>query len=222
MMKRRDTLRAALLGAFAAVAVMKDAQGFDWFKSKPKTTEQSAAGLRAGNPQIGGRLDDLQHNGKPVGGRLDGQFKLIYFGTSYRLPNCSADLMVLQEVMRSVDAACGAGKVAGIMVYPAHDPAKHPPAQNISQYIDVKGSRLTGLSGTQQQVMELARQYKARYFTDASGMINNHTRFAYLMSPEGKNILIAPADLPPDMIAQGVLEAMKAVRPDLGCGPIPR
>lgn len=182
-MNRRDVLKAAAGFCLASSGVARAAQG-----------------VMSGNAQVGGDLGVLSHNGHSARHMIEGKYRLVYFGTAHRLPNCSVDLMVLQDVSAQIAKKCGPESVT-LFVHPEYDPARHPPADNIKSYIEKPGSKILGLSGPQERVIEIARGYRARYFLGQNNVPNNHTRFVYLMAPDGRNLAIAAADFPPDILA---------------------
>lgn len=174
-----------------------DAQGLRLWQEKPPVVNNMVI---PGNERVGGSLSNLTHNGRPVGDSLNGKYLLVYFGTPYRLPNCSADLMVINEGLKTLEQRYGrevAARVTPVFIYPPHDPARQPAASNLSSYINAQGSRFIGLTGTHAQVMETARNFRARFMDgdgDRGGTYGNHTRFTYLMAPDGKNLAIFPGD----------------------------
>jgi cytochrome oxidase Cu insertion factor (SCO1/SenC/PrrC family) len=177
--------------------VLKAAAGFCLASSG---RARSAQNVTSGNAQVGGDLGVLSHNGHSARHLIEGKYRLVYFGTAHRLPNCSVDLMVLQDVSAQIAKKCGPESVT-LFVHPEHDPVRHPPADNIKSYIEKPGSKILGLSGKQDRVIEIARGYRARYFLGQNNVPNNHTRFVYLMAPDGSNLAIAAADFPADILA---------------------
>ena len=197
--------KLAAISFLSAVTLSQDVQALDWFKQKPPAS--ASMGILQGNKNVGGGFSDLLHQGKPIGNKLDGKYMLVYFGTSYRLPNCSVDLLLLQEVSREIERKCGSG-VATVFISPEHNKSLHPAPDNLTQYVDAKGSKIIGLVGSQIRVMDVASGYKARYFLNGGGVPNNHTRFTYLME-KGQNLAIIPADLPLPIIVDHVLRTIK-------------
>ena len=196
-MNRRDVLKAAAGFCIASSGVARAAQG-----------------VMSGNAQVGGNLGVLSHNGHSAQHMIEGKYRLVYFGTAHRLPNCSVDLMVLQDVSAQIAKKCGPESVT-LFVHPEHDPARHPPADNIKSYIEKPGSRILGLSGPQERVIEIARGYRARYFLGQNNVPINHTRFVYLMAPDGRNLAIAAADFPPDLLVKDLVGAIHRAQDSL-------
>lgn len=151
--------------------------------------------LRAGHPAIGGDLSGLIHKGRPIGAGLGGQFLLLYFGTAYRVPNCQGDLMAIRAAAEDINGACRKKTITPVFVFPAQEQGDTRAPDNLSLYVEAAGSPFIGLTGPRAQVLEIARGYAARFSPD----LNAHTRFVYLMSPEGRNLGIAPADVLPTL-----------------------
>lgn len=155
-----------------------------------------------GNERVGGSLSGLTRNGRPLANDLQGQYLLVYFGTPYRMPTCAPDLAVISEAVKMLEERHGkavASRVTPVFIHPPHDPARQPAASNLTSYAAAPGSRFAALTGTHRQVMDVAAQYRARYIGgdgDQGGVYANHTRFAYLMGPDGKNLAIFPGDMP--------------------------
>ncbi|MBK9585900.1 MAG: SCO family protein [Alphaproteobacteria bacterium] len=228
-MKRQDlfalSLAAAMNIASADSAQAQDGRGFRFWQEKPPVVNSL---VLPGSERVGGSLSALTRNGQPVGNALNGKYLLVYFGTPYRLPNCSADLGVINEGLKMLEQRYGrevAARVTPVFIYPPHDPARQPPASNLSGYINAPGSRYVGLTGTREQVMEVARHYRARYMDGdgaQGGTFGNHTRFTYLMAPDGKNLAIFPGDTPYIFIADQLalnLTRDGIIRPQAGNTP---
>ena len=228
-MKRQDlfalSLAAAMNIASADSAQAQDGRGFRFWQEKPPVVNSL---VLPGSERVGGSLSALTRNGQPVGNALNGKYLLVYFGTPYRLPNCSADLGVINEGLKMLEQRYGrevAARVTPVFIYPPHDPARQPPASNLSGYINAPGSRYVGLTGTREQVMEVARHYRARYMDGdgaQGGTFGNHTRFTYLMAPDCKNLAIFPGDTPYIFIADQLalnLTRDGIIRPQAGNTP---
>ncbi len=226
-MKRQDLFALSLAAAmsFPASEDASAQSGWKIWEEKPPVVNSS---VLPGNERVGGSLSALTRNGQPVGNSLNGKYLLVYFGTPYRLPNCSADLAVITEGIKMLEQRYGreiASRVTPVFIYPPHDAARQPPASNLTSYINAPGSRYVGLTGTHQQVMEVARQYRARYMDGdgaQGGTYGNHTRFTYLMAPDGKNLAIFPGDTPYVFIADQLalnLTRDGIIRPQAGNTP---
>lgn len=127
-------------------------------------------------------------------------------GISYDNNSCAIDLGLLQETKRILANKCDANiaeQIVPVFVFPQSD---HPDTKNVRNYIDNEGSQIVGLTGSEEEVFALARQYKARFRMDEeTGFISGHTRFTYLMDPEGNNLAIFPANSVTSTMAQQFL-----------------
>lgn len=205
-LNRRDALRLAF-GALIACAL-------------PAESDASQTLLKDGSPAIKGDISNLKlENGKPLGHSLHGKNLLIYFGTSYRLPNCSADLAAIKEIVNEVNSKCGPKTLIPVFIYPEQKQGDKRPPDMLHTYIHGAGSPFVALSGPQDDVTALASSYKARYFLGPDGSPVNHTRFAYLMGSNGNNLGIARADDPWSIISDEISKKLKRDNHSLSCTP---
>lgn len=205
-MKKQDLFALSLAAAMNFAATDDASAQGSWkiWQEKPPVVNNMVI---PGSEKIGGSLNSLLQNGNPVGEKLSGQYLLIYFGTPYRMPTCAPDILVMSEAIKLLEERHGknaASRVTPVLIYPPHDPARQPPPGNLNAYLNKPGSLFVGLTGAHEQVINVARKYGVRYMGgdgDTGGTYASHTRFAYLMDPNGKNLAIFPGDTPYIFIA---------------------
>ena len=197
------------LALFAATATPARAQISKWFSNRPEVVSESVI---PGSERVGSPLTILSYsNGTPYAFEDDNRFKLIYFGTSYRIPSCSVDLLIFQDAMKKLAESCGGDvteHVAAFFIHPAHDDKFGPPS-NLTGRIEIEGSHIEALHGDAAHVLDLARKHGARFETGSDGRVLSHTRFMYLMDPDGDNVAIFKPETFPHIIGQQILFNME-------------
>ncbi|HEV2569906.1 SCO family protein [Sphingomonas sp.] len=164
------------------------------------TDEPPLAGAR-----IGGPFSLVNQDGRAVTDRdYAGRYRLMYFGYAYCPDVCPVDLQKLMAGYAQLEKTepSVAAKVAPIFV--SVDPERDKPA-TLKQYVSAFHPKLTGLTGTPEQIAATAKAYAIIYSKEeqpgASGYLMNHSRLAYLFGPDGKPIALIPHDGTPEAIA---------------------
>lgn len=160
------------------------------------------AGAKLGGPftltsQTGARVSDTQFAGK---------YRLIYFGYSYCPDICPVDLQKLMQALKLLekDAPATAAKIQPIFI--TVDPARDTP-QVLAQYVAAFHPRLIGLTGTEQEIAAVAKEYGV-YYSKApggtkDGYLVDHARQTMLFGPEGEPmVLIAQEGTPQEIAAE--------------------
>lgn len=164
------------------------------------TAEPPLAGARIGGPftlvnQDGGQTSDRDFAGK---------YRLMYFGYTYCPDVCPVDLQKLMAGYARLekDDPATAAKIAPIFI--SVDPERDKPAV-LKQYVTAFHPKLTGLTGTPEQIAQTAKSYAIIYAKagepGASEYLMDHSRLAYLFGPDGKPIALVPHDGTPEQIA---------------------
>jgi protein SCO1/2 len=155
--------------------------------------------------RLGGPFALVNQDGRPVTDQsFAGRYRLMYFGYAYCPDVCPVDLQKLTAGYARLEKTDPeiAAKVAPIFV--SVDPERDKPAV-LKQYVAAFHPKLTGLTGTPEQVAAAAKTYAIIYSKEqqpgASGYLMNHSRLAYLFGPDGKPIALIPHDAAPDVIA---------------------
>lgn len=160
------------------------------------------AGAKLGGPftltsQTGARVSDSQ---------FAGQYRLIYFGYSYCPDICPVDLQKLMQALKLLekDAPATAAKIQPIFI--TVDPARDTPSV-LAQYVAAFHPRLIGLTGTEQEIAAVAKEYGV-YYSKApggtrDGYLVDHARQTMLFGPEGQPmVLIAQEGTPQEIAAE--------------------
>jgi protein SCO1 len=177
-------------------------------------------------PDIGGGFTLTDHDGKTVKDTdYRGRVMLVFFGFTHCPDICPLTSRTLSEVMTGL--ADQAGQVAPLFI--TVDPARDTP-QVLKTYFANVDKRITGLTGTPEQVKAVAEVYKAYYskaepeeelpaeddaeahHPDGHGAHGsdhhggdynvNHSGYVYLMGKDGVYVKHFPYDVPAaDVIA---------------------
>jgi protein SCO1/2 len=155
--------------------------------------------------RIGGPFALVNQDGRQVTDRdFSGRYRLMYFGYSYCPDVCPVDLQKLMAGyvrLEKTDPQVAA-KVAPIFV--SVDSERDKPAV-LKQYVRAFHPKLTGLTGSPEQIAATAKAYAIIYSKEqqagSSSYLMNHSRLAYLFGPDGEPIALIPHDAAPDAIA---------------------
>jgi protein SCO1/2 len=155
--------------------------------------------------RLGGPFTLTNQDGRQVTDeQFDGQYRLLYFGFTYCPDVCPVDLQSIGQAMRQLEKSDPdlAARVAPIFI--SVDPERDTPAV-LKQYVAAFHPRLIGLTGTPEQIADVAKKYGIFYSKEAKRGANdymvNHSRMALLFGPKGEPIAIVPHDKGADAIA---------------------
>ena len=155
---------------------------------------------------IGGPFTLTDQDGRQVSGSdFAGRYRLIYFGFTYCPDVCPVDLQVIGQGLRQLEASdpAIAAKVQPIFI--SVDPERDAPPV-LKQFVSAFHPRLIGLTGTPEQIADVAKRFGIYYMKDQppglSGYLVNHSRMATLFGPKGEPIAIIPHDQGADAVAK--------------------
>src|SRR3954471_21274793 len=155
---------------------------------------------------MGGPFTLTDQNGRRVSDRdFAGKYRLIYFGYTFYPDVCPVDMQVIGAGLRRFEAQDSARAVRVQPIFISVDPARDTPAV-LRQFVAVFHPRMIGLTGSEAEIAQVAREYRVFYQRGApsaggGGYMVNHTRMAVLYGPEGQPIAIIPTDQGPDGVA---------------------
>ena len=155
--------------------------------------------------KIGGPFTLIDQNGRQVTDKqFDGRYRLVYFGFTYCPDVCPVDLQSIGQAMRQLEKNDPevAARVQPIFI--SVDPERDTPAV-LKQYVSAFHPRLIGLTGTPEQIADVAKKYGIFYQKQenagASDYMVDHLRIALLFGPKGEPIAILPHDKGADAMA---------------------
>lgn len=182
------------LGAFVALNLTGQAQG-------PVVANVSGKAL------IGGPFTMTDHTGKTVTEKdFRGRYMLVFFGFTNCPDICPAELQVMSAAIDKLGEK--AGKVVPVFV--SVDP-KRDSVERMASYVSNFGDRLIGLTGTREQVEEMARAFRIYYAevkddSTTDGYSVDHSSIAYLMGPQGEYLTHFSFGTKPDAMARRIAE----------------
>lgn len=143
--------------------------------------------IQGGRPSIGGPFTLTDQDGRTVSSdNLKGKPTLIYFGFTYCPDVCPTSLLLMETAIEKLgpDAA---KKVN--LVFITVDPERDSPAL-LKGYVPNFGSTFIGLTGTPQQIADVARAYRV-YFQKVPGKdggpyLMDHSSIVYLLDRNGR------------------------------------
>jgi protein SCO1 len=153
---------------------------------------------------VGGPFTLHDGDGKQVSDRdFRGKYMLVYFGYTFCPDVCPT---TLNEVADALDhLGPKADRLQPIFI--TVDPKRDTPSV-LKQYVFAFTPRLIGLTGTQEEIAQVAQEYRVYYAEHRTGSGPNdytmdHSSVLYLMGPDGKFIAPIRADQPgADMAAE--------------------
>lgn len=147
---------------------------------------------------IGGSFSLTDQAGRTVTDTdFNGRYRLVYFGYSFCPDVCPVDLNWLMLGLKQFERAdpARAARIAPIMI--TVDPERDTP-EVLGTYVGQFHPRLTGLTGTLDQITEVARKYAVSFQKQpgatAGSYLVAHVQIAYLMGPDGKPVALIPVD----------------------------
>ena len=175
-------------------------------KSREAAPTQTAS---EGVASVGGPFQMVNQDGQTVDQTLlDGKWSLVFFGFTYCPDYCPTTLTGLAATKQRMGAAANDLQILFVSV----DPARDTPAA-LKDYLSSDGfpEGVIGLTGTPEQIAEMARVYRAYYQKVGEGetYTMNHSLTVYLMGPDGKFRSALSHDLGPERSAQLIERVMK-------------
>jgi cytochrome oxidase Cu insertion factor (SCO1/SenC/PrrC family) len=163
-----------------------------------------SSGIVSGEALIGGPFQLTDQDGNTVTDQTyQGKLMLIYFGFTYCPDACPTALGVMSAALDQLDVA--AERVVPILI--TVDPERDTP-QVLKDYVSNFHPRMVGLTGTPEQVAQVAKAYRV-FYQKASGAtgeeyLMDHTLLIYLMDGEGKYVTHFGPDAKPEQIADEI------------------
>ena len=157
---------------------------------------------------IGGPFTLTDQDGKPVSDRdFVGKYRIIYFGYTYCPDVCPVDVQNLAAGLKKVEASDPKLGARIVPIFISVDPARDTPPV-LKQFVRAFHPRMVGLTRSPQAIAAVAKEYAIFYQpqprTADGGYTVNHSRQAYLFSPDGKPIALLSQDGKPEVIADEI------------------
>jgi protein SCO1 len=158
---------------------------------------------------IGGPFNLVDQRGRPVDQRvLDGKWSAVFFGYTFCPDVCPTTLNAVADAMDKLGPAASQVRPLFITI----DPARDTPAV-VKQFAAAFGSRITGLTGTPEEIAKVAKEYHVYYAEHRTGPGPNdysmdHSSILYLMDPKGGFVAPVGADQTGDEMAANLKKLM--------------
>ena len=158
---------------------------------------------------IGGPFALEDGSGKPVTDRdFHGKYMLVYFGYTFCPDVCPTTLNAVADAMDKLGSASSRIQPLFITV----DPKRDTPAV-VKQYAAAFGPSIEGLTGTAEQIAQVAKEYRVYYAEHRTGpgpgdYSMDHSSVLYLMGPDGAFVAPVRADQSGDEIAANLKKLM--------------
>jgi len=162
-----------------------------------------------GQPLVGGPFTLTNQDGQVVDEKiLEGKWSLVFFGFTYCPDYCPTTLGVLNAVQERMGDKAKDLQIVFISI----DPERDTP-QMLKDYLSSDGfpDGVIGLTGTPEQVAQVAKEYRAFYqkVGEGEGYTMNHGLTVYLMGPDGKFRSAVAHDLGPSRTVTLIENAME-------------
>jgi protein SCO1 len=174
-----------------------------------KSRQQQAA-LAAQQPVIGGAFEMVDAQGRPVDQRLlEGKWSAVFFGFTHCPDVCPSTLQTLQAASEQLGKDADKLQVVFVTVDPERDT---PDALNSYLASFKFPGGVHGLSGTPEQVREIAKAYRVYYRKAGDGpdYSMDHATTIYLMDPKGRFARPLTGGMDAPRVAEQIRSAMKA------------
>lgn len=142
--------------------------------------------VSSGTALVGGPFRLTNQKGEAVTEKTySGKFMMVFFGFSHCQDVCPTELQVMTAAMQQLGSQ--ADQIVPIFV--SIDPERDT-TNVMADYVKAFDPRLQGLTGTPEQIAEIARAYHAYYKKipnekNPSDYEMDHTSIIYIMGPDG-------------------------------------
>ena len=154
---------------------------------------------------IGGDFTLNGEDGKPVRwSDFDGQYRTVYFGFAFCPDVCPTDNQRAMAGLKLFEKTAPelAAKVQPLFI--SVDPKRDTP-QVLTEFTDAFHSRLIGMTGTDEQIAKVTKDFAAFYslgeVRGGGGYDVEHSTITYLFGPDGKPLATLPTDQGAEAVA---------------------
>ncbi len=197
--KSAAVLRGVLVGCLATcVAVLAAAT---WLLiERPPNDIDVALDAASARSAVGGPFAMADHNGNAVSDAdFRGQFLLMFFGYTFCPDICPTELGTIAAALDMLGPEADQVTPVFVTIDPARDTA-----DVVAEYVALFHPKFIGLTGTAQQLADMARAYQVFYAKgpgDGEDYLMEHTGLLYLMGPDGEFRGVLPPGTSPDELA---------------------
>ncbi|XP_030063855.1 protein SCO1 homolog, mitochondrial [Microcaecilia unicolor] len=162
--------------------------GMKYMKKEKEEKLERERNRSLGKPLLGGPFSLMDHNGQSrTSNSYLGQWVLLYFGFTHCPDICPEEIEKMILVVDEIDQIPSLPNLTPLFI--TIDPERDS-MEAVARYVKEFSPKLIGLTGTPQQVEEVARAYRVYYSQgpkdDDNDYIVDHTIIMYLIGPDGK------------------------------------
>ncbi|KAL5162038.1 Protein SCO1 1, mitochondrial [Glycine soja] len=186
-------------GRLLCLCILQD----EWIRTNTEAVKQ---GPSAGKAAIGGPFCLINHHGKHVTEKdFMGKWTLLYFGFTHCPDICPEELQKLAAAVDKIKEKAG---IETVPVFISVDPERDT-VEQVGEYVKEFHPKLIGLTGSPDEVKNVARAYRVYYMKTAeedSDYLVDHSIVIYLMSPEMEFVKFFGKNNDVDSLADGVIK----------------
>ena len=161
-----------------------------------------------GEALVGGPFTLVDQTGKSITDKdFRGKYMLIFFGYTYCPDVCPTELQVMMAALDTLGPR--AAEVQPIFI--TIDPDRDTP-EVMQSYVENFGPSLVGLTGTAEQIAQVAKAYRVYYAksgnTKTQDYLMDHSSIIYLMGPDGHFVKHFTYTTDAAALAEGIAGAM--------------
>ncbi len=194
---------SAIVAALAAIAT---AAIIAWYQLTQVAVLPGPDGRAGFQPlvEVGGPFELIDHTGKvATDADYRGEFLLVFFGYTYCPDICPTELQNIALALDELGDRAVSVRPLFITIDPERDTVDY-----ISQYVAHFHPRLVGLTGTAEQIEQVARLYRVFYAKvedpQATEYLMDHSSFVYLMGRNGQFLTMFPHATDPSRMAETI------------------
>ncbi|XP_012509412.1 PREDICTED: protein SCO1 homolog, mitochondrial [Propithecus coquereli] len=162
--------------------------GMKYFKKEKMEKLEKERQRSIGKPLLGGPFSLTTHTGEPKTDKdYLGQWLLIYFGFTHCPDICPEELEKMIQVVDEIDDIPSLPNLTPLFI--TIDPERDT-KETIANYVKEFSPKLIGLTGTKEEIDQVARAYRVYYSPgpkdEDEDYIVDHTIIMYLIGPDGE------------------------------------
>jgi protein SCO1/2 len=164
--------------------------------------------ITTGEALVGGPFTLTSHTGERVSDEsFRGKYMLLVFGFTYCPDVCPTELQVVSAALDEM----GARAVDIQPLFVTIDPARDTP-ETLALYVKNFHPRLIGLTGTEEEIKNIASAYRVYYARAKGGSgadyLMDHSSIIYLMDRDGRFLKHFSYSTDATRLAQGITQAI--------------